>query len=68
MKMLDNASYNKIKIMYELSSNIWFIEKHAKPDAQNAGDLECLEMLNLLQNDLQKHLEKFQKAVCTISQ
>lgn len=54
--------------MHELSSSIWFIEKHALSDAQSAGDKECVESLRALQNDLQKHLEKLQKSMCIISQ
>lgn len=66
--MLDNSTYNKVKVTYKLSRLIWFIEKHALIDAQNAGDKECLDALITLQKDLTKHLEKLQKTVCTISQ
>lgn len=66
--MLDNSTYNKIKILHELSSNIWFIQKHAIPDAEKAGDKDCLEILLAIERDLQKHLEKLQNTVCIISQ
>lgn len=66
--MLDNSSYNKIKLMYELSSNIWFIQKHAIIDAQKAGDQECVDLLMAIEKDMQKHLEKLQKNVCMITQ
>ena len=66
--MLDNSSFNKIKLLYKLSDLAWFIEKHAINDAQNAGDKACAEMLLNLQRDVQKHVEKLQRSVCTITQ
>ncbi len=66
--ILDNASYNKVKLVYELSKVCWFIEKHAIKDAQDAGDTECAEMLLLAQRDLQKYIERLQRQVCMISQ
>lgn len=66
--MLDNSSFNKIKLLYKLSELQWFIEKHAISDAQNSGDTAGAEMLLALQRDLQKHVEKMQRSVCTITQ
>ena len=66
--MLDNTTYNKIKLVYHFSHLVWFIEKHALPDAEKAGDVELLETLKALQKELPKYLEKLQKNVCTISQ
>lgn len=66
--MLDNCSYNKIKLLHELSCLLWFLEKHAIKDAENAGDRDCVELLTALQRDLNKHLEKLNKSVCTVLQ
>lgn len=66
--MLDNTTFNKIKLVYELSQLIWFIEKHALQDADKAGDVELLDTLKDLQKELPKYLERLQKDVCTISQ
>lgn len=66
--MLDNASYNKVKLVCEISQIIWFIDKHALLDAQNAGDKESMDQLIGLRKDLEKHLEKLQTSVCMISQ
>jgi hypothetical protein len=66
--MLDNVTFDKVKLLYKLSDLAWFIERHAKSDAQQAGDSQCLEMLTELQKDLSNHLERFQKALCTITQ
>lgn len=66
--VLDNCSYNKVKLIHELSRIAWFLEKHAIKDAQDAGDLQCKESLVALHRDLLKHIEKLQKNMCIISQ
>ncbi len=66
--MLDNSTYNKVKLIYKLSRIIWFIDKHGLLDSNNSGDKECLDNLVALKKDLEKHLEKLQKSVCIISQ
>lgn len=66
--MLDNATYNKIKMLCSLSKLCWFIDKHALKDAQEAGDQECIKELQALRRDLEKHIESLQKSVCIISQ
>ena len=66
--MLDNSSYNKIKMLHQLSELNWFIEKHAIIDAENAGDKACVEMMLAIQRDAQKHIEKLQRAMCMITQ
>ena len=65
--MLDNSTYNKVKLIYKLSRMIWFIDKHGLLDANNSGDKECLDNLVALKKDLEKHLEKLQISVCIIS-
>jgi hypothetical protein len=66
--MLDNMSYNKTKVVYKLSDLVWFIEKHAKADAKQAGDAAAQEMLTELQKDLERYLERIQKEMCLITQ
>ena len=66
--MLDNSSYNKIKLLYKLSELQWFIEKHGLVDANEAGDKACAELLLAIQRDLAKHIEKLHKSACTITQ
>jgi hypothetical protein len=68
MVKLDNTSYNKIKLLHKLSCINWFIEKHAQHDAETAGDQEFLSSLIQLQKDLEKHIEKLQHGMCTITQ
>ncbi len=66
--ILDNSSYNKVKMICTLSELCWFIDKHALKDAEDAGDKECLEALRAIRHDLEKHIESLQKSVCIITQ
>lgn len=66
--MLDNATYNKVKMLCSLSKLCWFIDKHALKDAEEAGDKENVEALKALRRDLEKHIESLQKSMCIISQ
>lgn len=66
--MLDNVTFDKIKLLYKVSDLLWFIEKHALVDARNAGDKDCVDALLTMQRDFQKHIEKLQKNMCIISQ
>lgn len=66
--LLDNASYDKIKLVHEISRIIWFIDKHALVDANNAGDMQYADILIGLRKDLERHLQKLQTSVCIISQ
>mgnify|MGYP000465742675 CR=1 FL=1 len=59
--MLDNAKYNKVKILHDLSGLCWFIEKHALADAQKSNDTECISLLENLKKELEKQIDLFQK-------
>lgn len=59
--MMENASYDKIKLLHQVSELIWFIEKHALKDAQD--DADCLKMLKDLHADLEKHLIALQESL-----
>jgi hypothetical protein len=63
--MLDNCTYNRAKVMHELSKICWFIEKHALADAQKAGKNEDLEFLKKLSNDLSKYINTMDDCVCS---
>ncbi len=66
--VLDNCTYNKIKLMHEISSMLWFISHHAINDAKAAGDVSCVETLQVLEEDLQRHLERLRQNMCIVSQ
>ena len=54
--MMENATYNKVKLLNSLSELIWFIKKHALADAEQANDTDCVELLKQLHADLEKQL------------
>ncbi len=66
--MLDNCTYNKIKLLHEVSSLVWFIERHALNDAKVAGDAACAEIIQQLGEDLQRHLERLRQNMCVVTQ
>ena len=66
--MLDNSTYNKVKLICEISQLVWFIDKHALVDANSAGDKEWMDTLIGLRKELEAYIEKCQKSVCMISQ
>jgi hypothetical protein len=59
--MLDHCTYDKIKLLHELSSLVWFIEQHAKNDAQSAKDVACHDLLVKLTQDLEKYIIKLRE-------
>lgn len=61
--MLDHCTYDKIKLLHEISSIIWFIEKHGKEDAQHAKEHACHELLERLKQDLEKYIDELYKLV-----
>ncbi len=59
---LDNCDYDKVKILHELSSILWFIKKHALVDAQQ--DKECSTFLKRVESDREKHVAELKSIVC----
>ena len=63
-KMLDNCTYNKIKLLHELSCILWFLKKHGIQDASKAGDKECLSFCEQLEKDLEEHISHLKDMIC----
>ncbi len=63
--MLNHCMYDKIKLVHELSSILWFIEKHGKHDAKAAEDMKCHDMLEKLALDLEKYVKQLEESICT---
>ncbi len=59
--MLDHCTYDKVKLVYELSKIVWFIEKHAKQNAKNAGDMKCHDVFEKLAQDIEKYINQLQE-------
>ncbi|PKN03694.1 hypothetical protein CVU75_00860 [Candidatus Dependentiae bacterium HGW-Dependentiae-1] len=56
--MLKNCRYDQMKLLYTLSCTAWFIEKHAKTDAQKENNAACLALLENLEKDLKKYTDQ----------
>jgi hypothetical protein len=63
-KLLKNCLYNKIKLLHELSSLLWFIENHAEADAKEANSPQCHDFLDRLEKDLEKHVQELKTLIC----
>ena len=61
--MLKHCTYDKVKLLKELSSIVWFIEKHAKQDAKDAGDTSCHELFEKLGRDLNSYIDELHKSL-----
>ena len=61
---LNNCQYDKIKLLYKLSSTLWFISKHAQSDAHKQNDAAFDELLKSLQRDLEKHVTALKEMTC----
>ncbi len=63
--MVDNCTYDNVKLLHELSCLAWFIEHHGLPEAKRTKKADCKKMLEALQKDLNKHIKVLQKMVCS---
>jgi len=61
--MLEDCRYNKIKLVHELSSILWFLEKCCTRDAKDAGNLQHTNYLEELKQDLEKHIKKIDNSL-----
>lgn len=59
---LNNCEYDKIKILHELSTILWFVKKHALSDAKD--DQECLAFLKQLEQHLEATITQLKKLIC----
>lgn len=61
--MLDDCTYNKVKLLHQFSEQLWFIQKHALKDASIACDDRCTNVLMDIERDLQKYIEQLHKEI-----
>ncbi|MFC1842424.1 hypothetical protein ACFLYU_02085 [Candidatus Dependentiae bacterium] len=61
--MLDNCKYDKVKLLHEMSSIAWFLEKHAKENANKADDKECFTIYQNMLQDLEKHIQVLKSTI-----
>jgi len=55
--MLTNGRYDKVKILHEMSSLLWFIKEHAIKESAKQGHEHCLTYYKELEKDLEKHVK-----------
>jgi hypothetical protein len=61
--MLDNCSYNNVKLLHDLSRLLWFLKKHAIQDALRANDTDSMLMYEKLEKDLQEYIERLEELI-----
>jgi len=59
--MLNDCKYNKIKLLRELSSIVWFIDKWGISDAEKANDTACVELLRKLHTNLDTQIKELEQ-------
>ena len=62
--MLKNATYDKIKILKELSCITWFLQKHAIPNAKKAKEVKAVKMYQEMEKDITAYITLLQKLTC----
>jgi hypothetical protein len=61
--MLDNCKYNKIKILHELSSIAWFLNKCGIKDAETSGAAKCVKAFTDVRTEIEKHIKALEGTV-----
>ncbi len=59
--MLKNGRYDKVKILHDMSSLLWFVKEHAIKEAAKEGHEQCLTYFKELEKDLEKHVNKLEE-------
>jgi hypothetical protein len=60
--MLNNCSYNKVKLIHDLSKIVWFMKHFCDRDAKGCSK-ECVAVFSKVQKDLEKSIEALHKSV-----
>ncbi len=55
---MDNCTYNKIKLLHEMSKLTGFLECYGHKDVRDAKHKECEKVLKHLHEDLKSHLRQ----------
>ena len=61
--MQENCNYNKSRLLADVSSLVWRIEKNYLQDAKKANHPLCAATCQELATDLKKHREKLRAAI-----
>jgi len=56
--MIDNCTYDKVKLIHDLSSIAWFLENHCEKDLKKSHKNNCCsEVIKNIKSDLSKHID-----------
>jgi len=61
--MLTNGRYDKIKVLHDMSSPLWFLKEHAIKESAKHGHEHCLIYYKELEKDLEKHIKMLEEMV-----
>lgn len=61
--MLNDPSYDQVRLLHELSRTCHFVKKHALPSIQKQNQPLTAELYKELAADLEKHIEKLRQAI-----
>lgn len=56
--MLDNCSYNRIKVLHDLSCVAWYIDQFCKKDAAGCGKDDCHAKIDAVKAKLDALVEE----------
>lgn len=65
--MLSNCNYDKIRLLHDLSRIKWFLDNHAKKDAEEEGHELCIQMYGEIEGDIDKSIAKLKEAIKGLS-
>ena len=61
--MLPNGRYDKVKILHDMSSLLWFVKEHAIKESAKQGHEHCLIYYKELEKDLERHIKKLEEMI-----
>ena len=61
--MLDNCTYNKIKLIHGLSNNLWYMKQICEKDIKACKEAECKKSFTQLQKKLDEAIEIMKKSL-----
>lgn len=59
---MDNCTYDKIRILHDLSRTVWFINQHAHKDIPSTDP--CHEIIHNLKKDLEAYITALKVKTC----
>lgn len=65
--MLNDYCYDKVKLLHELSRMLNYVKKHALPEVKKKKLPGTVQLYKGLEQDLEKNVENFRKAVESLS-